>query len=151
MKKFMYALLLAFGMYAPVGAASDAPEKVTSKSPVNFEISNTDGYREIYATGEQISFYAEGKSPEPFAIDPKPGFHVQAMIVSGSQSKPYASANGVYDEEKHAWLVTLTAPSEPSNSYRVVISLYCARETGACAETYGQAAQTQKALPLQVH
>lgn len=151
MKKLLFALLLAIAIYAPANAASDAPATGAAKIPVNFETSNIDGYREVYAPGEQIAFHVSGKSPESLTIDPKSGFHVQAMIVSEKQSNPYASANGSYDEEKHAWLVTLTAPKEVSSSYQVEISLYCAHETGPCVETYGQAAQIQKNLPLQVH
>lgn len=150
MKKLLFALLLAIAFYTSANAAPDVPDNKGTKIPVNFETSNIDGYREIYAPGEQILFHVAGKSPESLAIDPKAGFHVQAMIISEKQINPYSSANGSYDEEKRAWLVTLTAPNEVSSSYQVEISLYCAHETGPCVDTYGQAAQIQKILPLQV-
>ncbi|MBK5276000.1 MAG: hypothetical protein JJE30_13235 [Desulfuromonadales bacterium] len=150
MKKLLFALLLAFTLHIPALATSDIPDTTEPKIPVNFEISNTDGYREIYGPGEQIAIHVAGKSPELLTIDPKSGFHVQAMIVSEKQSNPYASVNGVFDDEKHAWLITFTVPNEASNSYHLVISLYCAQAQGPCVQTYGQAAQIQKILPLQV-
>jgi hypothetical protein len=149
MKKLLCALLLSVALYAPAIAA-DTPETGAPKKPVDFTIAATDGYRDVYGPGEQIAFQVAGAAPEPLVVAPNTGFHVQGMIVSEKQSIPFASTNGAYDEEKKAWQMTLTAPNEASDSYRLVLSLYCARDTGPCVDTYGQAAQVQKELTLQV-
>lgn len=150
MKKLLFTMLLAITICTPLTWAADAPETPVAKKPVDFTVASTDGYRNSYYSKEEIAFQVAGIAPESLAVEPKNGFHVQAMIVADGQSKPYASGNGAYDEEKHAWQLLFTAPTEASNSYRLIIYLYCAQPTGLCADTYGQAAQVQKELPLQV-
>lgn len=150
MKKSLIALLFVAVMYTSANADSVVPDDTGSKSSQHFEISNIDGYREAYNPGDEIAFYVEGNSPVQIQAEPKTGFHVQATVLAENQNNAYAGVNGKYDEDKHAWLVTFTAPGDTTKSYRLVIALYCATEAGPCVDTYGQAAQITKTLPLQV-
>ena len=115
-----------------------------------FEISFVDGYQETYNAGDQIVFYVEGKSPSRVEAEPQAGFDVQAYIVDQTAKRNHTGTNGKYDENRRAWLVTLTAPKDNTKSYEISVSLYCGKDESPCAEIYGRAAQTQKTLNLLV-
>jgi hypothetical protein len=115
-----------------------------------FEIWFIDGYQETYDAGEQIVFYVEGRSHSLIEAEPQTGFNVQASIFDSAGNKTYSGTNGKYDENKRAWLITLTAPKDNTKSYRLSVSLYCGKDESPCAEIYGRAAQTSKSLFLQI-
>lgn len=151
MKKLLIALLLVTAMYAPAKADSTVPDDAVSKTQQHFEISSVEGYRDTYNPGEEIAFYVAGTSPVQMDVEPKSGFHVQATMFAENQTKATAGTNGKYDDEKHAWLVTFTAPTDTAKSYQVVVALYCMTNVSPCVDAYGQAAQITKTLALQVH
>jgi len=115
-----------------------------------FEISFIDGYQGAYDAEEQIVFYVEGKSPSRIEAEPQAGFDVQAYIVDPAEKRNHSGANGKYDENKRAWLITMKAPKDNSKTYELSVLLYCGKDDSPCAEIYGKAAQTSKTLSLQI-
>jgi hypothetical protein len=142
------ALLLVAAIHTPVNADQDHKGRMTVQ---HFEISSVYGYREFYIPGEEIAFYVEGKSPVEIDAEPNSGFRVQASITNETRNKTIAEVDGNYDEGKRAWLVTFTAPSDPTNTYKINVYFYCATEGAPCDELYGRAARAIKYLPLQIH
>jgi hypothetical protein len=145
MKKILIAAMFVGALAIPA-SANEYPWKTLPP----FEISFIDGYQETYNAGEQIVFYVEGKSPSKVEAEPQAGFHVQAYIADKTAKSNHSGTNGKYDENKHAWLVTLTAPEDNTKSYHMSVSLYCSNDESPCAEIYGRAARTNKILNLQV-
>lgn len=144
----LFALLLASTQTTPVHAASSGSYEYNGwKTSQHFEIANIDGYNEVYNPEEQIAFYVEGRSPERIDPEPKSGFNVQASITNENNVR-LAGGNGEYNEEKRAWLVTLTAPKASGSDYHLNISFYCAAENSPCEEVYGRASTVFKTLPL---
>jgi hypothetical protein len=141
------ALLLVAAIHTPVTAAQDKKGRMTMQ---NFEIASVNGYREVYKAGEEIAFYVEGKSPVEIDAEPGSGFIVQASMTNETQNKTIADADGVFDEGRRAWLVTFTAPSDISSSYKLHIYFFCATEGAPCEEIYGRFARAIKTLPLQL-
>lgn len=145
MKKTLIGAMLVAALSIPA-SAKEYPWKTLPP----FEISFIDGYQETYSAGEPIIFYVEGKSHSKVEAEPQAGFDVQAYILDSADKTNHSGTNGKYDENKQAWLVTLTAPKDNTKSYEISISLYCGKDESPCAEIYGRAAQVGRTLNLQV-
>ena len=110
-----------------------------------FEIYYVDGVESIYSPGQSISLDVQGRALSTHVSpDPEHAFHVQAYIDHEDSSRSLAGANGEYDQRLRGWRVTLEAPREIKDGYRLQVSLYCGVDESLCAETYGRAAQTTK-------
>ena len=100
------------------------------------------GVESVYATGQSISLEVQGRAVSTHVPpDPEPGFHVQAYIGHEDSSSSLSGANEQYDPRLRGWTVTLEAPLEFKEGYRLQVSLYCGVDESPCAETYGRAAQ----------
>ena len=144
MKKLILVLILVMIPLASV-TAGEYPWKTLPP----FEMSYIDGYLETYDAGETINFLVEGRSSS-IDVEPHSGFCVQAYITQQGADRNYAGANGSYDENKRAWVVSMQAPKDSSKVYELSVSLYCGDDQSPCATTYGRAAQIRKVLPLNI-
>jgi hypothetical protein len=145
MKKTIIATLFV-GCVSASAFAYDYPWKVSPP----FEISDVDGYKEVYQIGEPIVFHVEGKSAVHIDALPENGFGLAATIYDVPRSKTIQSVAGKYDENRRTWMVNLTAPKDNAISYEIELNLLCNRDESKCAEIYGIAAQTSRVVPLQV-
>ena len=71
----------------------------------------------------QVTTAAEMAAATKTALPPDPehGFHVQAYIDHEDSSKSLAGANGEYDQRLRGWRVTLEAPRELKEGYRLQV------------------------------
>lgn len=121
------------------------------KDGKTFEIYYVGGIDSVYSPGQSIRLEVEGRALSTnVPPDPEHGFHVQASIDHEDSSKSLAGANGEYDEGLGGWRVTLEAPRELKQGYRLQASLYCGLDESLCAETYGRAAQVTKTFYFEI-
>jgi len=115
-----------------------------------FEISYVNGFTGVFTAGKPIEFLVEGHSPVEIEVVPNEGFRLTATIFDEPRTMSFDTAHGEYDEKKQAWVITIEAPDDVAKSYVMEIFLYCAIDESRCAEIYGQAAQTSKALQFEL-
>ena len=117
----------------------------------SFEIYHVGGIDSVYSPGQSLLLEVEGRALSTnVPPDPEHGFHVQAYITHEHSSKSLAGANGEYEQGLGGWRVTLEAPRELNEGYRLQVSLYCASDDSLCARTYGRAAQVTKTFYFEI-
>lgn len=121
------------------------------KTRLPFEISHVDGFTGVFTAGKPIELSVEGHSPAiEVKVVPDEGFRLTARIFDEARTMSFGTAHGEYDAKKQAWQVSMEAPDDVTQSYEMEIFLYCAIDESRCAEIYGRAAQTSKALSFQL-
>jgi hypothetical protein len=143
LKHIQLAIIAA--LYIASGGSVAAGDGYPWKNGDSFEIDYVGGTEHTFEPGARIELEVLGRSLSTnVPPDPEYGFHVQVSIDHPDLSRSVTGANGEWDEGLRGWFVTLAAPQEPLESYRLRVSLYCADDSSACAETYGRAAQVSE-------
>lgn len=125
------------------------PVKGVWLSSDRFEIAHISDYKQQFSPAEPVVFLVKGKS-DRFSVDPATGFTVIATLYD-SPGTTILQTTGLYDPDKGAWQVTLSAPTDSSQPYRLMVSLSCMTTGSQCADVYGLGSQVERPLPLKVH
>ena len=104
---------------------SDSPFSIVAGTTY-LKIANVTGIKNTYSPGEQISLSIKGIESDGTPASVAEGYNIQAYIFDSARTKTYAGVNGSYDNSTGLWKVNLTAPTDSSLDYDLMISLYCA-------------------------
>lgn len=111
-----------------------------------FEIADISDYKQQFAPAEPVVFLVKGKS-DRFSVDPATGFSVIATLYDTPGTIILQTA-GLFDPDKGRWQVTLSAPTDSSQTYRLMVSLSCTIAGSQCADVYGLGSHREMPLSL---
>ena len=135
-------------VYNPIVTLLPSLEHKGWKSTDRFDFSTIDGVLESYSANTLIEFTVAGTSSS-LAVEKANGFNVVATLFDTTR-KIGRRAGVAYAPDKHAWIVRLAAPSDNSATYKLIINLFCEKQSSLCADTFGFGTQIDKSITLQV-
>ena len=96
------------------------------------------GNQSTYVAGQTIKFSVKGVASDGSAGVPGKGFNVQAWMQNSNFQTvqingAYQSFNANYNSSTGYWDVTMTAPSDTSQTYKIEAAFYCSNSSSGCS------------------
>lgn len=170
------ALLLATATYFPACAASiEAADRIIESQPSDlniatrsitkklqhgkwksserYQILSIDGIQETYKAGGAINLFVQGES-QLLEVTEENGFYVAATVFALPKIKG-ERVPVVYDENKRAWRLFFTAPTDTTKQYEIVVHLFCGgnslQNNRSCETVHGERTQIDKSILIPVY
>jgi hypothetical protein len=106
-----------------------------------FVLDRVEGLKTAYGPEADVVLKVFGRAVNSDVdVSRENGFGVQAVIYRADGAPAWVSANGVWDDEVHGWLLSMTLPKKRRPGYVIQIGLGCANDDAICASAYGRAA-----------
>ena len=135
--------------YNPIVTLDDTYRFMGWKTSERYEFADIDGLQESYNAEEPIIFYVSGRS-NSLTVDEKNGFNVVATIYE-LPTNTVNRAKVVYDPDRRAWRAKFSIPRDKAKEYKILLNLFCDKNDGLCANTYGAGTQINKIIPVQIN